>query len=131
MKAKHKKLWRCGRMKRKIILFLLLVTLLVLPACGPNKRIVYTKEFTFLPMHTSMELQEFDEPVQGGFGRAVYYVDDFDTFFTEYEEILKKDGWQIAEDNKPDALTVTKGDHTSAMVLSQIEGTNTLIILAR
>ncbi len=119
-------------MKKTTLLILVVVMIMTILACAPKEKITYTKEFPYLPAHEAMKLQEFEEGPQGGFGRAVYEIEgEFDSFLANYEEILKKDSWEITDDKKPDAMTVTKGENTAVMTLYDLEGTTTLIVLAK
>lgn len=110
-------------MKKKYILFLIVVICLIISACG--ERIAYSENLPYLPLHKNMTLDTFEEPkAQGELAKSTYSVANtsFDDFLNEYEAIFQEDGWETTLDNKPNMLTVKKKDHEATVIAFQKEG---------
>ncbi|MDF2801220.1 MAG: hypothetical protein K0S61_1123 [Anaerocolumna sp.] len=104
-----------------------------IPKGTETPNVTYTDEFDYLPKHPSMKLKDFIKGEQGNFDYAFYTISgvEFNSFFTKYEAILKQDNWTVSKDEKPNALTVEKGNHLSAMALSKENDIITLVITAK
>lgn len=129
---------------RKHLLITILFAVLLIVAVGctnspqtPNDKVVqkitYTDEFNFLPKHPSMTLKELQKGEEGNFDYAFYTISgtDFEKFFTEYEAILKQDGWTVTQDIKPTGLSVEKEGHISSMALSKGQNEVVLVVTAK
>jgi hypothetical protein len=103
------------------------------PKTLPAPKINYTAEINFLPSHPSMKLKEFRKGEGGAFDFVFYTISgtEYNKFLTEYENILKQDGWTITDDKKPDGLSIKKNEHLASMALAKIENEIVLTVAAK
>lgn len=113
-------------MKKILILALVLATLTI---TGCSQKVSYLEEFSYLPGVTGMKVDQFEEAEGDGFANAIYKIkdEDYEDFLDKYEEILLKDGWEIAEENKPENLEATKDDHIAR--INVVDSKEELMIL--
>ena len=76
-------------------------------------KVTYTKQFSYLPKYNNMQVDKYTPPKGNQFGNAVYNVanGDYNSFLTNYEKVLQKDGWKITLDKKPANIEATKAKH--------------------
>lgn len=103
------------------------------PKTPPAPKINYTAEINYLPSHPSMKLKEFRKGEGGAFDYVFYTISgtEYDKFLTEYENILKQDGWTITDDKKPDGLSIKKNEHIASMALAKMENEIVLTVAAK
>ena len=123
-------------MKRELIILLLLI--FILSACGTatdkEAKITYTEEFPHVPKHPSMVFEEFTEAEsEEQLSQATYRIEDeeYESFLTEYEEILIEDGWEIIQDEKPMSLSMKKDEQISVFIVYKVGDTLMLTAFAR
>ena len=123
-------------MKRELIILLLLM--FILSACGTARdkeaKITYTEEFPHVPKHPSMVFEEFTEAEsEEQLSQATYRIEDeeYESFLTEYEEILIDDGWEIIQDEKPMSLSMKKGEEISVFIVYKVGDTLMLTAFAK
>lgn len=112
----------------------LLVTLtisLMLVACTSN--ITYTKEFEYLPQVNGMESTTYEKAEQGEMSKAIYSIENekYDVIIKRYEKNMIKDGWKVTEDNKPNLITLEKGEHKAVIISKQVDNNVELTILSK
>ena len=118
-------------MKKFLSILVVLAIAISLTACADkgsgsastssNITITYTKEFSYLPAYSGMKLQSFTpSKASGDVSTAKYIIKviNWKEILQNYENILKKDGWTISQDNKPTCLVAKKGTHQVALLLS-------------
>lgn len=111
--------------KKKYMLYLLMILLLL---SGCTKATKYLDEYTYLPAHDNMVQVSFQEPTDDKMGAAVYKVENktAESFFEEYESILKKEGWEVTTDNKPESIVVEKDEYRA--IITATESDEDLIV---
>ena len=125
-------------MKKTSYISIVLVISIFFVACGTkspsttsksNTNSTITKEFSYLPSSNSpMELLSFTPPTKDnqGYGEARYIIKNTNKndVLQKYENILKKDGWTIYEDKKPNSIAAKKGNHQVALIPTTWESTD-------
>ena len=84
----------------------------------------YTKEFTYLPSYSKMEIRYIAPPDNIQMVNAKYLIKNTttDRVLTEYTETLTKDGWTVrtlSQDNKPFCLNAQKDPHIATLLPEQ------------
>ena len=107
-------------MKKIFEMLTILVFSLTLISCGKT---TYTKEFSYLPSQKSMTLKSFQKPTKSSVGISKYIVKNkkLKDVIADYEVLLKKDGWKIAETKNSTVIKATKGIHMVAIVPTQVK----------
>jgi hypothetical protein len=118
--------------KKLVVIISTFVLLMSLASCNaktPNNaskpNITYTKEFSYLPAYSGMELQSITQPDKNKQRTAKYTIKNIttDKLLTEYADILKKDGWTVNfslyKDGKPFSASALKGTHVATLVPQQ------------
>lgn len=130
----------------KKIISVILSVLLVLPlyACGAKKQdntsktsnevsstetkksnIPYVKEIEYLPAYDSnMKAKTFvaaNENNKSSVGVYVIKSTTCDKVFTNYEKILKDDGWKIYQSVKDHSISAQKDTHDTTIMIQQLK----------
>lgn len=132
-------------MKKLIVLISMFLLLIGLTACGNSTspkvnntktsvgtndtkkiNITYTKEFSYLPAYSNMELQSITTPTdKNKLITAKYIIKNTttDKVLNEYSDIFKKDGWEVDmslyKDKKPFSATAKKANHVAILTPEQ------------
>lgn len=99
---------------RKILYSIIGIIIVIVGVIGFNSRkITYTKEFTYLPQYKNMKVEKYQKVQNNQFGNAVYKLQraQYKEALNGYEKILKRDGWTIVKENKPEDIEVKKEKH--------------------
>lgn len=119
-------------MKKRIISTLSLLTItLTLAGCGGET--TYTEEFDYLPQTKDMKVEEHKEATEDQMGTATYKIEDTtsEEVMDDYHKKLKKDGWEITEDNRPILLKAEKGEHKVTVVPTQSDKDVILTVVSK
>ncbi|MDR3587599.1 MAG: hypothetical protein P4L59_20145 [Desulfosporosinus sp.] len=135
-------------MKKLVVYILTLFFLLSLTACSakvPNNagnvsstaqtNVTYTKEFSYLPTYSKMELQNVAQPDKNQMINAKYIMKNTttDIVLNKYADTFMKDGWTVkktlSQDKKSYSLHAQKGNHI-ATLLPQQSGNDVILIIA-
>lgn len=115
--------------KKPLIIIVILAVIAIIAITTYSQRVTYTEEFTYLPQIKGMEIEKYEEAKDDQFGNAIYKIqgEKYEDFLTKYEKILSKDGWKITEENKPENLEATKGEHIAR--INVVDSKEDLMIL--
>jgi hypothetical protein len=121
--------------KISYILITALLFCLSLTACGGNTaQTAYTKEFSYLPAYSSeMKLVSTTPPNKLGFAIANYTIKNAKNtdVFQNYENILKKNGWNITHEQKPNNFIAKKGTHQASVIISPYNKDVKILIMSK
>ncbi|KEI16747.1 hypothetical protein [Clostridium haemolyticum] len=102
-------------MKNKKILYSIIAIIVIITGIFifNSRKITYTKEFTYLPQYKNMRVEKCQPVKDNQFGNAVYKLEgvDYKKFINNYVKILKRDGWTVVKENKPEDIEVKKDKH--------------------
>lgn len=122
----------------KKILYILVAAALFcfsLTACGGNTaKTTYTKEFSYLPAYSSeMKADSTTPPNNLGFAIANYTIKNAKNteVFQNYEDILKKNGWNIAQEQKPNNFIAKKDTHQASIIVIPSNKDVKLLIMSK
>lgn len=119
-------------MRNKKILYSIVAIIIVIVgiAAFNSRKITYTKEFTYLPQYKNMTVDKYQEPKNNQFGNAIYKLKgvQYKEALNGYEKILKRDGWKITKDNKPEHIEAQKSNHIVKINAVDSKGYITILI---
>ncbi len=119
-------------MKKKLASALSVFTsIFMLTACGGKT--TPTKEFNYLPQVNDMKVEEHKEATEDQMGTATYIIEDAtsEKVMDDYFKKLKKDKWEIIEDQRPTLIKAKKETHEVIIVPSQVDKDVKLTIVSR
>jgi hypothetical protein len=94
-----------------------------------------TKEFTYLPSYANAQVKSFTPASKsnGGFGTAKYTIKNSNRndILLNYENTLKKSGWAITRDEKPNSVCAKKGTHNVVLIPTITGKDITLIVISK
>lgn len=99
---------------RKILYSIIAIILIIIGIFIFNSRkITYTKEFSYLPQYKNMKVEKCQSVKDNQFGNAIYKLEgvEYKDFIDNYGKVLKRDGWTIIKENKPEDIEVKKDKH--------------------
>ncbi|WP_032122646.1 hypothetical protein [Clostridium amazonitimonense] len=119
-------------MKNKKILYSVMgiILIIIIGVVSFNSRkITYTKEFGYLPQYKNMKVEKYQPSEKEQFGNAIYKLEgvEYKNFINNYGKILKRDGWTIVKENKPEDIEVKKDNHV--VKIHVVDSKDYLIIL--
>jgi len=96
--------------------------------------VTYTKEFSYLPTYSNMELQSVAPPDNIQMVNAKYIIKNTttDIVLNTYAKTLTNDGWTVktlSQDNKQYCLNAQKSNHIATLLPDQ-NGNDVLLIVA-
>lgn len=100
--------------KKSIIISLICMAIIVgIIFLFNSQKIVYTKEYNYLPQYKNMIVDKYEPSKNDQFGNAIYKLKgvDYNDFLNKYEKVLVRDGWKVTGGKKPENIEVTKGEH--------------------
>ncbi|OFI05809.1 hypothetical protein CLOACE_15040 [Clostridium acetireducens DSM 10703] len=79
-------------MKKKLISILAIFALILILVIYNNNKIIYTKQFTYLPKYNDVKLENFEKPRKEQIGTATYKIKDSKSqnVMNDYFKKLKK-----------------------------------------
>ncbi len=119
-------------MKNKLAGALSIFTsLFMLTSCGGKT--TPTKEFNYLPQVNDMKVEEHKEATKDEMGTATYTIKDTtsEKAMDDYFKKLKKDGWEITEDQRPTLIKAKKEAHEVTIIPTQDGENVTLTVLSK
>ena len=106
-----------------------------LVGCGRGtSNVNYSKEFSYLPAYSSdMKADTVSKPNEYGFITANYTIKNTTNteVFQNYEDILKKNGWTIDQEQKPYNFIAKKDNHQAIVALASSNKDVKVIIMSK
>lgn len=120
-------------MKNKKILYgtiIGIIIVIIVVFAFNSRKMTYTKEFTYLPQYKSMKVDKYQPTKNNQFGNAVYKLQgaQYKQALNDYEKILKRDGWKITKDGKPEHVEAEKSNHVVKINAVDSKGYVTILI---
>ncbi len=119
-------------MKKKLAGALSIFTsLFLLTSC--TGKIEYTEQFDYLPQTNDMKVEDHTEATEEQMGSATYIIKDTksEDVMDNYFKKLKKDKWEITEDQRPTLIKAKKESHEVIIAPSQVDKDVKLTIVSK
>lgn len=122
-------------MKKKLYILLATLFCFALIAWGISTyRVAQNKQFSYLPAYNSdMKATANSSPNAAGLCTGTYTVKNATKaeVFQNYENILKKGGWTITQEQKPNNLAAKKDKHQVTLITMQNNKDVDIIIMSK